>query len=140
MQIEIEDRFTNPARAGILPSQDVMLSVHFQAGSDFLLGDLRLLVPMKGVIDVDAERSRLEKQRDKVRADLARTSGKLGNESFVNNAPADVVTQERQRAVEFEKTIAQLDEQRAFAAPGTELVETQDQSGRGVEAGRWRGR
>ena len=76
-----------------------------------LLGDLRLLVPMKGMIDVDAERARLEKQKQKVEADLARTTGKLANEKFVNNAPADVVTQERQREAEFAKTIAQLDEQ-----------------------------
>ena len=66
---------------------------------------------MKGVIDVDAERARLEKQKAKVEADLARAQGKLANEKFVNNAPADVVTQERARVAEFEKTITQLDEQ-----------------------------
>jgi len=76
-----------------------------------LLGDLRLLVPMKGLIDVDAERSRLEKQRDRANADLAKAKGKLANENFVNNAPADVVTQERQRVTDFEKTLAQLAEQ-----------------------------
>ena len=81
------------------------------AAATALLGDLRLLVPMKGVIDVDAERARLEKQQSKVQADLARTRGKLANTNFVNNAPADVVAQERQRAEEFEKTIAQLNEQ-----------------------------
>jgi valyl-tRNA synthetase len=48
---------------------------------------------------------------DKVRADLARANGKLANDKFVNNAPADVVTQERARAAEFEKTISQLEEQ-----------------------------
>ncbi len=83
------------------------------AAATALLGDMRLLVPMKGVIDVDAERARLEKQLDKIRTDLARAQGKLSNDNFVNNAPADVVTQERARAVEFEKTIAQLDEQLA---------------------------
>ena len=81
------------------------------AAATALLGNMRLLVPMKGLIDVDAERARLDKQMDKVRSDLARTQGKLGNESFVNNAPAAVVTQERERAVEFEKTISQLAEQ-----------------------------
>jgi valyl-tRNA synthetase len=81
------------------------------ASATALLGDMRLLVPMKGIIDVDAEQARLEKQKQKIEADLARTNGKLGNEKFVNNAPADVVTQERQRAAEFTKTIAQLDEQ-----------------------------
>jgi valyl-tRNA synthetase len=81
------------------------------AAATALLGELRLLVPMKGVIDVDAERARLKKQRDKVNADLARTNGKLGNDNFVNNAPAEVVTKEKGRAAEFEKTISQLNEQ-----------------------------
>jgi valyl-tRNA synthetase len=76
-----------------------------------LLGEMRLLVPMKGLIDVDAERARLEKRIDKVRDDLARSNGKLANEKFVNNAPAEVVTQERERAVDFERTITQLTEQ-----------------------------
>ncbi len=78
-----------------------------------LLGDMRLLVPMRGLIDVGAERARLDKRMDKVRSDLARTNGKLGNEKFVNNAPAEVVIQERERAREFEKTIGQLTEQLA---------------------------
>jgi len=83
------------------------------AAATALLGDMRLLVPMKGLIDVDAERTRLEKRMDKVRSDLARTTGKLGNENFVNNAPAEVVTLERERAADFEKTIARLTEQLA---------------------------
>ena len=66
---------------------------------------------MKGLIDVAAERARLDKQMDKVTADLAKSRGKLGNEKFVNNAPEAVVTQERERVTEFEKTIQQLTEQ-----------------------------
>jgi len=76
-----------------------------------LHGEMRMLVPMKGLIDVEAERSRLGKQLEKVQAELARATGKLGNEKFVNNAPAEVVTQERARAADFEKTIAQLSDQ-----------------------------
>ena len=76
-----------------------------------LLDDLRLLVPMAGLIDVDAERQRLEKLRDKVSVDLSRSQGKLGNERFVNNAPEQVVTQERERVVEFEKQLASISEQ-----------------------------
>jgi valyl-tRNA synthetase len=81
-----------------------------------LLGDMRLLVPMAGLIDIAAETARLGKQKDKVAADLARSQGKLGNENFVNNAPADVVTQERERVAEFGKQLAQLDEQLARLA------------------------
>jgi valyl-tRNA synthetase len=81
------------------------------AAATALLGDMRLLVPMKGLIDVDAERTRLKKQQDKVNVDLQRSSGKLSNEKFVNNAPPEVVSQEKERIVEFERTIAQLAEQ-----------------------------
>jgi valyl-tRNA synthetase len=81
------------------------------AAATALLDELRLLVPMKGMIDVDAERKRLGKQRDKVQADLDRARSKLDNPNFVNNAPADVVTQEKQRAADFERQLAQLGEQ-----------------------------
>ena len=81
------------------------------ASATALLGDMRLLVPMKGVIDVEAERGRLQKQRDKLQIELARGRAKLENANFVNNAPVDVVANERQRATEHEKTIAQLAEQ-----------------------------
>ena len=76
-----------------------------------LLDELRLLVPMKGLIDVDAERARLSKQLDKVRGELAKAEGKLGNEKFVNNAPDAVVSQERERASDFRRQIEQLTEQ-----------------------------
>ncbi len=76
-----------------------------------LLGNMYLLVPMEGLIDVAAERARLGKQRDRVLADLARSNGKLGNANFVNNAPADVVTQEKNRVSEFEQQLQQLAEQ-----------------------------
>ena len=83
------------------------------AAATALLDDMRMLVPMKGLIDVDAERARLDKQMTKVTAELAKANGKLGNANFVNNAPAAVVTQEQERVAEFEKTITQLTEQLA---------------------------
>ena len=39
------NRFCNPSMAQILPSQDVVLSIYFQAAGDFLIGDLRLVIP-----------------------------------------------------------------------------------------------
>ena len=60
---ELGNRFTNPSLAHILPLQDVVLSVHFQVGGDFLLGDLRLVIPYKAVesklsaVDEDTPRS-----------------------------------------------------------------------------------
>jgi len=76
-----------------------------------LLGELRILVPMAGLIDVDAELARLGKRRSKLEQELARASAKLGNENFVRNAPAEVVTQERERIAGFKRELAQLAEQ-----------------------------
>ncbi len=81
------------------------------ASATALLGDMRLLVPMAGLIDVDAERARLTRQVDRVQTELQRSRGKLDNEKFVHNAPAAVVTQERERIVAFDKQLAQLAEQ-----------------------------
>ena len=83
------------------------------ASATALLNNMRLLVPMAGLIDVAAEKSRLGKQRDKADTDLSKALAKLANESFVNNAPQAVVTQEKERVSEFKQQIAQLDEQLA---------------------------
>jgi valyl-tRNA synthetase len=81
-----------------------------------LLGDMKLLVPMQGVIDVDAERARLGKRRQKIETDLQRSRTRLTDHNFVNNAPADVVTKEKERAAEFSRQMAQLNEQLAKLA------------------------
>jgi valyl-tRNA synthetase len=73
-----------------------------------LLGDLRLLVPMKGLIDVEVERGRLSRQLAKIEGELQKCSAKLGNEKFVANAPADVVTQEQERHADFSRQLEQL--------------------------------
>jgi len=41
----VQSRFCNPSMAQILPSQDVVLSVYFQVTGDFLIGDLRMVIP-----------------------------------------------------------------------------------------------
>lgn len=83
------------------------------AAATALLGDMKLLVPMKGTIDVDAERARLGRQRQKLVTDLTRSRTRLQNDNFVNNAPGDVVRMETERVAAFERQMAQLDQQLA---------------------------
>ncbi len=78
-----------------------------------LLDGLRILVPMAGLIDVAAERQRLNKNLDKTRNDLQRVDGKLANSKFVDNAPAAVVSKERERAAALADRLAQLEAQLA---------------------------
>ena len=57
-------------------------------------------LPLKGVIDLAAERARLEKEMAKVEADIARIDAKLGNADFVARAPEEVVEGEREKREE----------------------------------------
>ncbi len=57
-------------------------------------------LPLKGVIDLAAERARLEKEMKKVDSDIARIDAKLGNAKFLANAPDDVVEGEREKREE----------------------------------------
>jgi valyl-tRNA synthetase len=59
-------------------------------------GDVAAL-PLKGVIDIGAEKSRLEKELAKVASDIARVDAKLGNADFVARAPEEVVEGEREK-------------------------------------------
>ena len=84
-----------------------------------LVGELSLLVPMAGLIEPASELQRLDKRLQKIEQELKKSRGKLANDSFVRNAPADVVEQERSRLVEFERTRAgltrQIEQVRALA-------------------------
>ena len=73
-----------------------------------MVGDLTLLVPMAGLIDVAAEVERLGKILAKTDQDLAKMRARLANESFVRNAPPEVVAKDREREAELERTITGL--------------------------------
>ena len=77
-----------------------------------LLGTMRILVPMAGLIDKDAELARLDKQIAQTEGDLKKARGKLGNKNFVERAPEAVVKQEQQRLADFEAALKELSEQR----------------------------
>ncbi len=76
-----------------------------------LLGAMKILVPMAGLVDVAAERDRLERLRKKRQTELDRCEQKLSNENFVNNAPPQVVEKAKSRADELRVEIGQLKEQ-----------------------------
>ncbi|MEH2527751.1 MULTISPECIES: valine--tRNA ligase [unclassified Bradyrhizobium] len=54
-------------------------------------------LPLKGVIDLSAEKARLDKEIVKADADIKRVDAKLGNEKFVANAPEEIVEEEKEK-------------------------------------------
>ena len=71
--------------------------------------NLTIYVPLAGVIDIDAERSRLQKRLTKLTADLAATQKTLDNPKFVERAPKAVVTQKRDLLARFESEKEKLE-------------------------------
>jgi valyl-tRNA synthetase len=76
-----------------------------------LVGDLKILVSLKGLVDLEDELARLRKLLERELADLKRSEGKLGNSRFVDNAPTAVVEQEKQRLTAHKTKVAGFEEQ-----------------------------
>jgi len=77
-----------------------------------ILGELKIAVPLAGLIDVAAERQRLAKQVERTEKELAGLAGRLENPAFVERAPAAVVEKERARAEQLRRELGELDAQR----------------------------
>jgi len=82
-----------------------------------LVGDMKVLIPLAGLIDKQAELARLNKLLEGVEKDMQRARGKLANERFVTNAPAAVVEKEKtklataeQRAEEIRQQLRKLEQ------------------------------
>ncbi|HEX9079212.1 MAG TPA: valine--tRNA ligase [Desulfuromonadaceae bacterium] len=63
-------------------------------------GDVQIFVPLKGLVDVEAEEQRLLKEIGKIEKEIEMFSKKLENPAFVDRAPADIVEKERQKLAE----------------------------------------
>ncbi len=75
-----------------------------------------IYLPMEGLIDVEAERARLTKEMERIHLEVKKCEGKLGNASFVDRAPPDVVAQEKARLDDWRTKLGQLAEMLAALA------------------------
>jgi len=78
-----------------------------------LVGDLKILVPMAGLIDKQAELDRLHKEIGKIEANLPRVEGKLNNPKFIDKAPAAVIEKERSKLEALRSQLEQLQAQKS---------------------------
>jgi len=73
-------------------------------------GDVQIFVPLKGLVDVEAEEQRLSKEIAKIEKEIDMFTKKLENPAFVDRAPADIVAKEREKLAEVTGKKAVLEE------------------------------
>lgn len=101
---------------GLLAGGEVEIHDSYDApkGTPAAVTDIgEVYLPLEGLIDVEAEKARLDKEIAKVQAEVKKCDAKLGNSAFVDRAPADLVEREKQRKDEWAQKLGQLEEMRA---------------------------
>jgi valyl-tRNA synthetase len=76
-----------------------------------LVGELKILIPMAGLIDKEAELARLDKEIQKIKNDLPRIEGKLSNPTFINKAPPEVIDKEKAKLADLLSNLNNLEQQ-----------------------------
>jgi valyl-tRNA synthetase len=78
-----------------------------------LVGELKILIPMAGLIDKVAELARLEKEIQKIKNDLPRVEGKLSNPTFIDKAPHEIIDKEKAKLADLRSNLNNLEQQHA---------------------------
>jgi valyl-tRNA synthetase len=88
---------------------------YIPAGTDAsaVMNEAEIFVPLKGLIDFDKERARIDKEIGRTRAELATASQKLSNKSFTSKAPAEVIEREKIKRDDFAELLSKLEQSRA---------------------------
>ena len=77
---------------------------------------VEIYLPLKGLIDVEKETARLNKELENLAKEIKRVTGKLSNQGFLAKAPADVVEKEREKQKGFEEKKAAVEERITYLA------------------------
>jgi valyl-tRNA synthetase len=78
-----------------------------------LVGQMKVLLPLAGLIDPKVERSRLTKQLAKLNKEISQQQAKLNNANFTAKAPAEVVAAVREKLTTHQAAVDKLTEQLA---------------------------
>jgi len=83
-----------------------------------LAGDVVASLPLAGMVDLGAERARLEKELEEARAEQHRAEKQLSNEAFTSRAPEHVVQVQRDRLERAKEQVALIQQRLAAVADG----------------------
>jgi valyl-tRNA synthetase len=75
-----------------------------------IVRSVSVALPLAGVIDLEAERARLDKEQLKATSEIEKIEAKLSNEEFLKRAPEEVVEEQRERLEELNNRKNQLQE------------------------------
>jgi valyl-tRNA synthetase len=81
-----------------------------EGAAQLVLGQAIIALPLAGVVDLRAERSRLEREREKIEADVAQIAARLANAGFMSKAPQGVLAETRERRIVLQARKSKIDE------------------------------
>ena len=88
---------------------DISFASAAPAGSaQLIIRSVVAALPLKGIIDLDAERQRLTKDIQRLNAEIIKIDAKLNNVDFVRRAPEEVVEENRERRAEMQAQIGKI--------------------------------
>jgi len=99
-------------RLAKLQSIDCIEKANAPESATALVGNMKVLIPLAGLIDKQAELTRLNKEIEKTSKTLNACQQKLNNSNFVDRAPVAIVEKEKEKLAEYQSALNNLNEQR----------------------------
>jgi valyl-tRNA synthetase len=81
-----------------------------KGAASYIFNEIEIFVSLAGLVDVDQELAKLEKEMVKVSLQLKKVEGKLGNSKFLDNAPAEVVAGEKEKQETMSAKLTKINE------------------------------
>jgi len=75
-----------------------------------VISGAEIYLPLKGLIDFEVERKRIEKERDAIKRELTKVNKKFLNEAFISRAPKEVIEKTKVKKIEYEEKLHRLEE------------------------------
>ena len=100
------------ARLKVLAKLDNMIIdpqyVPDKTDASAIMYDIEIYMPLKGLIDYDKERARLEKELKETSIEFDKVTAKLSTQNFIGKAPAEVIEKEKSKREELSQAIEKL--------------------------------